>query len=86
MRFTARSSSGRRFFSAAASSSAIAFMSGSAAMASASLSSRSALRHSPMASTNGPRSAYSLEAATNFWESSVPADRLAWSSAWRAEI
>ena len=86
MRFTVRSSSGRRFFSAAASSSAIAFMSGSAASASASFSSLSALRHSSTASTSGPRSAYSFEAATNFCESRLPPDRLACSSAWRAVI
>jgi hypothetical protein len=77
MRFTARSRSGKRFFSIATSSSAMAFMSGSAARASASFNSISALRHSPIASTSGPRSEYSFEAATNFCESRVPPDRLA---------
>jgi hypothetical protein len=69
------SSSGSRFLSAAASSSAIAFMSGSAASASVSFSSRSALRSSLTASTSGPRSAYSFDAATNFCESRLPPDR-----------
>ena len=84
--FTAFSSSGSRLRSAAASSSAIAFMSGSAAIASVSFSSRSALRSSLTASTSGPRSAYSFDAATNFCKSSVPADRLACSSACRETI
>src|SRR5579883_875160 len=82
--FTVCSSAGRRFLSSAASSSAIAFMSGSAASASVSLRSCSALRQALTASTSGPNSAYSFDAATNFCESREPPERAACSSAWRA--
>jgi len=87
MRFTARSSSGRRFLRAAASSSAIAFMSGSAAMALGIL--ELALGLAPFADGFDQRT----EIGRIPWRPrrtsgnrGLPADSAACSSAWRAEI
>ena len=87
MRFTVRSSSGRRFFERRRLFLGHRLHVGIGGHAPRRpSSSRSALRHSPIASTSGPRSAYSLEAATNFCESSLPPDSAACSSACRATI